>query len=686
MEHQDHRDKCFRFLINIDKCLNMSVFDMFFYKLQNEHCFSLHEVQSFSPESLRAATNDIRMYMKKYPYHVTDFRIIVTMRCEHRAKINSFADTLLFRIMQIKQALSMARIHIGADEVTEKALNLIMLYDTDTLFSPKDPENYLTSPRLSDDLSRLFRELDVDQCNSPEELQSKLQTICDSPDSSLDPAVRHILQEYLRADYIDSLSIEEDDPNDDEISEEPFFSKVLTSVVGFLRDEFQAYQVFEKVIDRNNQRLLTVSFLRLVKFINADVTNPALNVDNKDEIQTLSAKCRRAWDQTWALENAALEEEYMKALSSYKSRLEQAKRDLEYREKSGTPDGEKEKMPDYEIPPDDAVTCEQNQFHTDLKNNSDKKQDKHYRALAFKRLTPDKVLAEWEAIYASMKENLIRMETDLRDYSKALSDRYKEEIEARKRDAETWNGTKWKVSVKTGEQKEEEIDRDRVDRLKRLRDPRVGLAGKFQDELNMENALENANQTIRFSVECMRAVSFLSFLGLALVICGIGLLHGLLLQPYVLSSSGTAVLFLLYFAVLFILFFVCWKIPYFHYLQKVEACKETLRQQYELYGRGYQDQADFFRQYVNLLNQLDYINRYSRSLHNAVKISRRISAGYTWHRVQIIAHLGKLEFFNGLISMADHPEQTDDASISVDELCKDTVQDVADCRLYWLTE
>ena len=38
-------ERCFNFLVNVDQCLNMSNFDMFFYKLQSSSLFHLNNVQ-----------------------------------------------------------------------------------------------------------------------------------------------------------------------------------------------------------------------------------------------------------------------------------------------------------------------------------------------------------------------------------------------------------------------------------------------------------------------------------------------------------------------------------------------------------------------------------------------------------------------------------------------------------------
>ena len=74
----------FRFLINVDKCLDMSHYQCFFYKLKSrgvngQSLFHLSEAQLLEadPFSLRNAVSDVRMYLDKYPYHVGDCQIIV---------------------------------------------------------------------------------------------------------------------------------------------------------------------------------------------------------------------------------------------------------------------------------------------------------------------------------------------------------------------------------------------------------------------------------------------------------------------------------------------------------------------------------------------------------------------------------------------------------------------------------
>ena len=78
----------FNFYINVDQCLNMSNFEMFFYKLQSEHKFHLSNVQFFEDEgeqSLKKAFYEIRNYIDKSSFFVRDYRLIFGMR-ENRKK------------------------------------------------------------------------------------------------------------------------------------------------------------------------------------------------------------------------------------------------------------------------------------------------------------------------------------------------------------------------------------------------------------------------------------------------------------------------------------------------------------------------------------------------------------------------------------------------------------------------
>ena len=100
--------ECFRFLINVDQCLNMSNFDIFFYKLASQKKYHLNEVRLFGDStamSLQGAIEDIRMYLNKYPYHVSDYQLIVAMRKQYQSDLTAWNQTLLYRLIQLYDEL-----------------------------------------------------------------------------------------------------------------------------------------------------------------------------------------------------------------------------------------------------------------------------------------------------------------------------------------------------------------------------------------------------------------------------------------------------------------------------------------------------------------------------------------------------------------------------------------------------
>ena len=131
----------FRFLINVDKCLDTSHYSCFFYKLKSrgetgQGLFHLSEAQLLDgdPHSLRGAVSDIRMYLDKYPYEVEDYRIILVMRChqEDMLRPNVWEGSLLYRLLRLRYEFLKSRIMLttAVEAKRDNALNFVMLYDS----------------------------------------------------------------------------------------------------------------------------------------------------------------------------------------------------------------------------------------------------------------------------------------------------------------------------------------------------------------------------------------------------------------------------------------------------------------------------------------------------------------------------------------------------------------------------
>ena len=99
--------RTFNFYVNVDQCLNMSNFDMFFYRLQSENRFHLSNVQFYDDSgnnSLKKTFNEIRDYMDNTSIPIGDYRIVFGMRA-HRKEKPRWEETLLYRMIKIHYAL-----------------------------------------------------------------------------------------------------------------------------------------------------------------------------------------------------------------------------------------------------------------------------------------------------------------------------------------------------------------------------------------------------------------------------------------------------------------------------------------------------------------------------------------------------------------------------------------------------
>ena len=287
-------ENCFRFLINVDQCLNMSYFDIFFYKLISQKKFHMSSVQMFgdtAQNSLRGAAGDIRAYLDKYPYHVGDYQIIVVMRTTVEKRETNWNDTMLYRLLSLDGELRDAHILINSREQTEKALNLIMLYDVDYTADLLKLSDYMGAGRLQQDCVQMLDLLSVcEEEQSLDVLDQALTTYRTSQDC--DKNVVELLQAFFetrRKSYEQITAMPE--PLDDYDTRLLPLSQDLTK---FVRDRLCNMQLFEQQVDRNNRRQQTLALLRVVEFINMN-TELSESVSNQTAIVPLVQRCADNW-------------------------------------------------------------------------------------------------------------------------------------------------------------------------------------------------------------------------------------------------------------------------------------------------------------------------------------------------------------------------------------------------------
>lgn len=648
-------ENCFRFLINMDQCLNMSYFDIFFYRLMSQHKFHVSNAQIFSKQAdntVRSAVRDIRLYLDKYPYHVEEFQIIVAMRSAFTPQPSCWEDTLLYRLLLMDQELRRARIFINSREGVDKALNLVMLYDADFSADLPQLENYMNTRRLEHDCGLLL-DMPASEGEGGDTAAAELLAAFRAHQQQKADQLR-LLRQHMPSE------------------EEPVQDSEVLELARFVRDQLFNFQIFEVQIDRNNRRKNILALLRLTEYINRS-TVPG---DEEQNRATLSQRCSDNWDQVWR--DPKLEHRYATMLQGYRQRLMNAAMELE---RPSFTLGEERRLPTLSIPADNAITCEDSVFFDDQPHENGTDLQKILEDFLENKLSIRTLGSAWDETYARSRIFLEKMDYALKDCAESLSRQYSAALEQRKKDSILWRTSLYTATADT-EKEVARLEHERDCRLEQLKSPHMTPSLSFQDQLNMQNSLEQGNRTIRFYARCISAMTAVNFL-LLLLVCALTCFgHYTFLQPYVFQSGESLMYYLVYLAAILVMMFLCWTMPYRYFQHKLRKCIKQLQEDAKKYIAGYYTKAEHFRAYINLLNQLDYITRHHRLRKKACSTSHRLSQGYLWHKVQVRQHLQKLQFFRGLIELGDLP-QVDPAEQIRPAIDGNKVCDVIDSPVYW---
>lgn len=669
----------FRFLVNVDQCLNMSQYEMFFYKLESQQKFHSAEIQLSSggfSASMRQAAADIRLYLNRHSYEVDDYQIIVTMRSNLEEQASSWDTTLLSRLIQLDAELQKARIYIIGAEEHERAVNLFMLYNAN--YTPELPklDRYLSGERFVHDCKLLFGKMGLDWESDADEKKWEDALKKYRGTKSHDPALLAMLEAYYQrhkaahggaqGKKLVDLYGEEDEPVN------AGFDKV--NFPAFVKTKLSNYQVFEILTNRNDERKRTLDQLRLVEFINRS-TDERITVGDDRDARSLSARCRDNWTE---IENdTALEQRYADMLFCYETMLRHAQTGLNTDQ---IYTASQKKLPEKQLPGEEEI-CASFVREEDESGKEKKPELEMDRVLEqyVKSGIPDGMEA-WQKTYDKLKLCLDNMESDLRAYAAELSRQYSAALRQRKIDTRVWEQDGYASDPDT-KKKYTEAAQERENCLEDLKNSNGGATLSFTDQLNMENSLDQCSVEIGNllrRVEEEKTANFFELLG---VIFLMFLLHYFVMQPYFLRDIGLLPLALLYIAALLLLMLTCRTLPRTHFRRLIRKKIQELRKEMELFIGGYHKKASDFQKYINLLNRLDYLTRYVNLLGRTCGEAEVKEKALGWHRSQIKEHLRKLEFFHGLIGSHSARAGENAAQRTIDFL--EETQDVVECQIYW---
>ena len=673
----------FRFFINVDKCLNMNNFDFFFYQKRSRHEFHLTpdvHIGEGTGLSFRKAASDIRMYLDRFPYNVDDYQIIIAMRSDYKRGVKVWGDTLLSRLLDIDFDLRQSNILIRSGLGVQIAVNLIMLYEANVVKAIHAVDDqYMGSTRLADDCHLLLQEIGVspdkendldsikDAWSSYVKKHKKLYDNCPKLEDGT-PA------NALYAFFTDLIKQYEKD------KKSASSASTNVSTLHALKEVLNGYQIFELLTDKQNRDKDINTLLRVVEFSTTEFDV----AEGMGKSMSLTEMCAAHWQQIVDRDDAKIQKKYAKMLSDYKERLSIYVANSE--EGYSTSDTEST-LPESIVPSDDEISITDSIFESETAKRS-KKIDPKGLVKEFKsKLSPvSTLLGRWEQTYKQISKIFSQLGDSLEEYSTLLGDKYSEKLDRRKAEERTWHRKAYVEGANTKQEINALSEQEKY-LLDKMNQPQMTPSLCFQDQLNMETALEQEDHNIRHYIKCMQSVSVKNFFLLIVLLLGlVALLYGLL-QPYNFETTTTALYFAGYIGASFILMLFTWRLPLNYYRRKVNYCLIQLESEMDKYITGYFDRAKQLHEYINLINKLDYIERHIHLKKRAVKTTEWVVNARTWHINQAKIHIEKLEFYAGLIATYKQSQSIADTNSNGLEngptISRDHVDDVIDNRLYW---
>ena len=665
----------FRYLINVDQCLNISNYDMFFYKLKDQRRFRFFETAG---TSLAQAIDDAGQYLRRYTYETQQTQLIFAVR-KRPGKDRTWDDTLLCQILKIRDEVLNGRIDMSGRDGNDRAVVLMTVYDVgfDDSWSYDDDYFRGSGRRFAEDCRAMLHAVSLTdpEKRSSEELQSRIEELQNSGKEE-DRIISELLREFTDI-WNKDQEVAQGEGFLQQFEEETEKDVFLIKLVQFISEKLANYVVLEQSIRNNDLRDSNRTFLRIVEYVNSSTDGQREEGSFRND--TLADRCRSNWAKI--KEDEGLESRYAKVLSLYEQRLLSLSRELE--DKKGASKGGNE-LPLKAVPDDDSIRTRDEHFSTGQRNTRDMSLIKDLDAYRDACLHDLDSITDWtgkDGAYSRLTSDLSSMEKDLNTYAESLSKVYTQSIEARIRDTSEWERTVYEVPDNVQETiigTQAEID----SRMKQLKEPGTSASLKFQDQLNMTGALDQSSQSITLLTQRYHDFRSRTFLTVLLVTAGAFIAHYYILQNYVLDTAGDVMLSLGYIALVLILGVTAWASARKTYRQKIKKEIEKLESGIEEYLKGYFEKANKFSRHVNLLNQLDYLHRYAALLEKVRRESANMRQLLEWHRVQIKKHLDKVQAFHGLMQSVTTEYDTGDSSELIEPLLK-AGEDVVGCRVYW---
>lgn len=641
----------FNFYINVDECLNMSTFEMFFYKLQNDHKFYVVEA-SFNdtagkgggtPEnrSIQNALYKIKNYIGQSSHMIRDYRLIFGVRQRYKKEV-PWKETVLYRLLKIHYCMQNAKVFIKTKDRVDKNVTVILLYDV---------ENTLDEKRIGDeiedhtfDLPALMEYLGVDWGEAGT-LPSEREIIENMKKASIEKKDAVTIQflndfyEWYTTNKLYEESRKEPPPppspkKKDNLSEEQRnrvarFNNIH-NLVAFTSETVSAFSVFTKKIssDTAEHRL---ALLGIVDYI---TTGLAGNTDGKDENDinsTLKQKARENWKN--AKDDEVIWKKYGNMMMLYEERMSSRQREMAGRYTNA------EESLKFNVEEPARFLCEFD--GTEYEKKITGILEEYERSVH--TLNSEK---SWDDVEKQLKELLGRLEVSLEKFSETLSSLYKSEIRQRndkrakeKTDNRIYDTDQIDEVIRKVNRRKEELLED-LKRQKMI--PHV----TYDDQLYVDLAIRTCSKEIHYYRKRRDQIRLANFILLFLTAGGFVLLSHLLLQESLFSDMWNLAGAGLSAAAAALLMVFAWGAPGIYYRARMTESTKQLKKDLIKFTRGYNEIARNFEEYMNNINAIDVMNHYLQDLEDMRTHSTEENRKFLWHKEAIGRHLQKCSFFS----------------------------------------
>ena len=662
----------FNFYINVDECLNMSNFEMFFYKLQNEDRFYVAEASSndgagkgegvSGTQSIQAALYGIKNYIGQSSVMIHDYRLIFGVRQIYKKTV-PWKETVLYRLLKIHYCMQNARLFIKTKDRADKNVTVILLYDVENTMDERNIQDEITDN--TQDIPALMDYLGVDWGISGATASEKdiVEAMLASTKKSRDEITIQFVKDFHNW-YINNKMYEIEENNEaEEILVSPNRapnrsedeSKTIQrfnnihNLVSFIDSIVGGYCVFTKAIS-NNTGDHRLALLGIVDYITTGLASDLQKDDEYHSNETLKSIARSNWKN--AKNDKTIWKKYGAMMRQYEARMQTQQRRMSGR----TPTSGEELI--YETSSPGRLICEYN--GTEYEERITGVIDEFLNGLSFWNGGKS-----WESTEKDLKDRLGMLEITLEKYTDSLSSMYRQEISRRNEEKKRRIEDKKLYNTERIDELIQNVQRKKTGLLENLKQQKMTPHIQYQDQLNVDNAIRGCSRKVNYYQGRQEYITLANFFLLLFSAGGFVLASHLLLQESLIQNSTNLLGVGLSVLIGFVFMMFAWGAPALYYRKETRKAVEQLRKELIVFTHGYSEIAGNFEEYMNTINAIDVMNGYLEELSEIRSRCHSENRKYLWHKEAISRHLQKCEFFRLLYDRGSSSPENDDLDIKL---------------------